>query len=332
MSDTFLRQWMMLRLIPRYPVKPDAASIKGRLSREGFDVTQRTIQRDLMTLSDIFPITSDEQSKPFGWSWAKDANVMDIPGLDGHAALTFQLVQKFLEPVMPVTTVQRLTPHFRVSAGVLDAMQKKEGLPSWQDKVRVIRRGPHQLPPEINPEVQDAVYEALLYGRKLKVDYTPRREKGAREYEVNPLGLVLKDGVPYLVATLWEYEDIKQLLLHRMQQAEVLDISRHMPDGFDLDAYLARGEFGYPEGENIRLVIAMSAGAAAHLEEMPLSNDQTISEMQDSRIQVEATVQNTAELKWWLLGYGDQIEVLEPQALRDEMSAIAHNMAALYPA
>jgi len=53
MSDTLMRQWQMLRLIPRHPVKVATAELIQRLADEGFETTQRTLQRDLMRLSSI---------------------------------------------------------------------------------------------------------------------------------------------------------------------------------------------------------------------------------------------------------------------------------------
>ena len=75
--DTFLRQWAMLRLVPRYPAKVDTTSLQRALEDEGFPTTARTIQRDLQTLSGLFPLMVDEREKPFGWSWAKSARVID---------------------------------------------------------------------------------------------------------------------------------------------------------------------------------------------------------------------------------------------------------------
>src|SRR4051812_37838185 len=57
---TLLRQWHMLRLIPRAPGKITVQDIHSRLASEDFDVTIRTIQRDLHELSQTFPLTVDE--------------------------------------------------------------------------------------------------------------------------------------------------------------------------------------------------------------------------------------------------------------------------------
>jgi len=331
MSDTLMRQWQMLRLIPRYPIKISTADLKQRLADEGFETTQRTIQRDLMTLSDIYPLTCDNRSKPFGWSWMRDADVMDIPGMDSHTALAFWLAGEYLEPLLPKSTSRKLQAHFKTAAKVLDHVETKKGAPAWRNKVRVMHRGPELKTSVIIAEVECQVYDALLRNRRLAITYNPRGQEGAKEYEINPLGLVLKDGISYLVCSMWDYPDIRLLALHRTQTAELLDKLSTVPSGFDLDAYIASGELDFALGGDIQLKALFSADAAFHLGERPLSDDQTITEQDDGRMLVTATAQDTSELRWWLLGFGDQVEVLAPQALRDEMTAIAHGVAAFYP-
>jgi hypothetical protein len=51
----------------------------------------------------------------------------------------------------------------------------------------------------VDADVQSAVYDGLLRNRKLDVVYMPRGVNKPKQYELNPLGLVLKDGLFYLV-------------------------------------------------------------------------------------------------------------------------------------
>ena len=50
----------------------------------------------------------------------------------------------------------------------------------------------------------------------------------------------------------------------------------------------------------------------------------------DGTVLVEATVADTRQLRWWLLGFGGRIEVLEPQRLRDELKDHAERMVVRY--
>jgi len=330
MSDTLMRQWQMLRLVPRHPRKISTAGLRQHLADEDFDTTQRTIQRDLIRLSTIYPLACDERSKPFGWSWTPDADVMDIPGMDSHTALAFWLAGEHLAPMLPRATLRRMQPHFTTAAHVLDAIAADRGAPAWRDKVRVLHRGPKLKAPVVSEDIQDAVYDALLHNRRLTITYNLRGRGGEKEYETNPLGLVLKDGITYLVCSMWDYPDIRLLTLHRMRKAVQLDAPATAPDGFDLDAYIAAGELDYALGGPVRLKALFTEGAAFHLEERPLSEDQTIKAQENGRMLVTATVADTAELRWWLLGFGDQVEVLAPAELRDEFAQVARSMLSQY--
>jgi len=102
------------------------------------------------------------------------------------------------------------------------------------------------------------------------------------------------------------------------------------PEGFDLDAYIASGELDFAIGGEIRLKARVSRHIAFHLQERPLHEDQQLTDTGDGSWLLESTAQDTNELRWWLLGFGENIEVLEPSALRDEFARIAHAMAARY--
>ncbi|MDQ3195601.1 MAG: WYL domain-containing protein [Pseudomonadota bacterium] len=159
--------------------------------------------------------------------------------------------------------------------------------------------------------------------------YRTREAEREREYEVSPLAIVARDNVLYLVCCLWNYGDEMQLALHRMTSAELLDSESSVPDGFDLDAYIARGEFDIVTGEMLRLEARFSRGAAYHLRETPVAADQTLPE-QGGDLLLAATVPDTLQLRWWLLGFGADVEVLGPAALREEMAQTARAMSAQY--
>lgn len=290
----------------------------------------RTIQRDLKTLSAIFPLLEDDQARPYGWSWARDAKVLDIPGMEPPAALTFHIAENFLSAQLPLATVKYLQPHFQRAREVLNSTTA-DGYRSWTDKVRILPRGLPLMPAEVNDRVQNIVYQALFEERRFQAGYRPRGQDGLSEYEVNPLGLVFRQGVTYLVATLWEYDDVVQLALHRFQHVELLEDRASVPDGFDLDDYISQGEFEYPMSARfLRLRLRFDEDAAFHLNETPLSEDQTIEACPGGKVEVRATVKDTLELRWWLLGFGGNVEVLGPAALRREFLETARKLQEIY--
>ena len=328
MPDTPLRYLAMLEHIPPRPRKVTARGLRERLHAAGFEVTTRTVQRDLQRLAVLFPLVSDEPVKPTGWSWS--GPVRDLPTMNLHTALTFVLAQRFLDRLLPPETLSYLAPHVARAEAVLGEAGGR-GLQAWPRKVRVLARGPRLVPAPVAPEVIEVVYGALLEGRRIEARYRPRGE-GAREYQVNPLGLVHREAVAYLVATLWDYQDVVHLALHRFEQAVPLEERSRIPADFDLDAHIASEAFGYPEGagRRIRLAALFDADAAWHLQETALSPEQSLAEQPDGRVLLRAPVRETAELRWWLLGFGDQVEVVAPKRLRAHLAATARRTCARY--
>lgn len=76
--QTVLRYLLMLRHIPKQPQKIDVNTLRERLAEQGVDVSVRTIQRNLIELSEVFPLTTDERCKPFGWSLLADAPLLPL--------------------------------------------------------------------------------------------------------------------------------------------------------------------------------------------------------------------------------------------------------------
>jgi len=330
MSETLMRQWHMLRLVPRQPSKRNTSDIMTRLADEGFNVTQRTIQRDLMAFSAIFPLVCDNRSRPYGWSWLADGRVMDIPGMDSHTALAFHLADKHLEHLLPGETIHHLRSHFDKAKQVLDAIPTDSGAPAWSDKIRVVRRSQFLDPPVVLAGVQEQVYDAVLLNRKLKLTYCARHHGETKEYGVNPLGIVLKDGVIYLICTYWDYTDIRLMVLHRIRHVEKIDIPSVMPEGFNLDDYIASGKLEFSDGGAIKLKAYISSDVAYHLNERPLHADQCITDVDDGTKQLEVTVNDTSEMRWWLLGFGDQVTVIEPASLNAEFETMTAKMSGNY--
>jgi predicted DNA-binding transcriptional regulator YafY len=328
--ETLQRQWQTLRLIPRHPRRISATDIHAQLSSDGYKVAKRTVERDLHTLSSIFPLVVDERAKPYGWSWLQDAPAFDLPGLSNSEALTLLLAREHLVALLPASTLAQMRPHFRMAEGKLAAFGKHSGAADWMDKVRVIPATQPLLAPRIDADIQATINDALLLGKQVKVSYRKRAADVDETYPIHPLGLVQRGQVLYLVCTIKSYSHLRLLALHRIQAAATLEQALTKPVEFNLDAYLESGAFGWLPGPAIRLEAAFTVEAATHLEETPLSNDQTMTPLPDGRVKVAATVRETLQLHWWLQGFGDAVEVVSPPSLRQRQTEAARRLADRY--
>jgi len=328
MSDHLLRQWLLLRQIPRAPRKIDTARLAAHLDDHGLKVTRRTIQRDLIGLSALFPLTSDDRSKPYGWSWVRDAGTLEVPAMAPATAAALELVGRFMRSLLPPSVVSALSDHLQRAEDVLRSLQDNP-LSEWSDKVRVLPSGmPRQAPP-VDALVLRAVYEALLHSRQLDVTYRRRGASRSKRYVVNPLGLVVREPILYLVSAGSD-GDVFQHVLHRMIGAKVTDTPVKCPTRFSLDEYIVSGHFGVLwDEEAVPLKALMHPAVSQRLAEAPIGLDQALSDLGD-RVLLEVTVPDNQELRVWLLGHGETVEVVGPDWLRKELAATTDRVASAY--
>jgi hypothetical protein len=288
---------LILSKIPRFPRSIGASELKSIINGEGYEIDIRTIQRDLNKLSAIFPLNSESQGRKQNWFWIEDAITHDLPGMEPVTALAFQMAESYLSPILPQATLELLQPYFNRAIEVFNSATSQ--LKEWPKKVAVIERGPCLIKPTIDSSIQQVVYQALLQDKKIKASYKPRSPKQCKEYCIHPLGIVNRQGVIYLVCTLWDYKDIKQLALHRFKSAELLDEDSVPLEGFTLDSYVKNDhQFAYPiSSELIHLKALFNAKSIEHLHETPLTQDQVLTLQDDGRLLLEGTIIDTLELR-----------------------------------
>ena len=329
-TDVIMRHLAMLRLIPTHPHSMTTRQLgdKLRALNDEYDVSARTIQRSLEHLSGRFPISCELRGRAHHWFWTDPDALVQIPSMSASTAFALKMAKDHLQPIMPSSTLALLDAYFKHAEQVLAGT----ALGDWPERSAVIAPGPRLEAPSVQVAVQDAVYTGLLENRRINVTYQSRGEGRERAFELHPLGIVVRAGILYLVATAWNYEDVRQYALHRMSKALAMDEPAQRPPDFDLIHYIQEASgFSYPVSDaNLHLRALFDEGAVLHLRESRLGTDQCLTTQDDGRVLLEVTVKDNADLRWWLLGFGSGVGVLAPQLLRDEIWQEVRRMSDVY--
>jgi predicted DNA-binding transcriptional regulator YafY len=80
----------------------------------------------------------------------------------------------------------------------------------------------------------------------------------------------------------------------------------------------------------VRVVVRFSAAVAARVAETRWHPSQELEPQPDGTLRWTATVAGTREVRIWILGWGPDVEVLEPGALRDEVGGMLRAAAEHY--
>jgi predicted DNA-binding transcriptional regulator YafY len=178
--------------------------------------------------------------------------------------------------------------------------------------------------------------EALAAGvfGDLCVDARYRGRAGVRGCLLEPLGLVLKAGRWYLVAR--EGEGIRGYRADRFESAAVSARPSGRPEGFDLAAFWAEWSAEFERGlPVVHVTVRARAGCARRLRRVvePAHAGRVDWDAPPDAagwVRLRLPFEKLEYARANLLGFGPDVEVIEPAELRRQMRAAAAGLAALY--
>ncbi|MHB0765368.1 helix-turn-helix transcriptional regulator [Stutzerimonas sp. NM35] len=316
--STLARQWELLKLLP--PKGPGITTIELQtlLSDAGHVTTKRTIERDLVELSRLFPLQCNNKGMPYGWHWMPGKSA-ELPGITLGEALTLRLVEDSIRPLIPAFMLKALEPRFNLARQKLEAMSEENPSARWLEKVASVQPELTQIPPEVKTDLLETIQQALLNDLQLSCRYYSAHKKQFHNFTLNPLGLVQRAHTSYLIATVEPFDDIRQFVVHRFEEAEILNTPCEKPEGFDLQAYISSGAMQFGTHKKIQFEAWVSEGLARLLQETPISNDMLLIPAEGGS-RLAATVNDSWELKWWILSHAGSIRVEQPEYLREEIT------------
>jgi predicted DNA-binding transcriptional regulator YafY len=177
-----------------------------------------------------------------------------------------------------------------------------------------------------------AIAAATWAGQVLRLDYESWKSRTWRT--VHPLGLVLKAGRWYLLSTRPGGGRLSILQVASVHAVEVLPDRFRVPTGFDL-AHSWRAEVARFEAslKQLRASVRIAPAALSRVDRLGGENADAIRVAavgSDGWREAEIWIEGIAHAASVLLGFGTDVEVLAPQALRDEVASRAAGVHALY--
>lgn len=321
------------RLLNLLLLLQNRGKMSSRQLAELLEVSERTIVRDIEALSAAgIPVYAERGSRG-GWVLA-DSYRTNLTGMRPEEIISLLL-----------TNHNELLKDLGIQGDFQAAYQKllaAAPAPIRQD-AELIRERLHidgagwHASEEAFPWLS-AVQEAVWSQRKLRIRY--RKEEGGTEgiteriteRIIHPLGLIAKRNVWYVAAQQESNGELRTFRISRMEEAALLDETFVRPDGFDLAAYWEQSTTRF-KSDLPRYVARMRTNEAGLNR---LRKERFIKvlhvEGPDNQGQILAEI-DLQTLDWAcgvILRIGRDVEVLEPQELRDRVISEAQTILALY--
>lgn len=176
-----------------------------------------------------------------------------------------------------------------------------------------------------------SIMEAMTEGYEVRIAYQKYTSSQADTYTLRPYAVKEFAKRWYIVAYCREREALRVYGLDRIQSLEITDCRFEMEHGFDVDELFATS-FGIylPEGPGQTITFRTSATEAKYLRDLPIHESQEEISSDGDSVTFSIFVCPNQNLIMEFCKYGSRIEVLSPEAVRNEVASELAKAAALY--
>ncbi|MDA8142128.1 MAG: transcriptional regulator [Desulfobacteraceae bacterium] len=173
------------------------------------------------------------------------------------------------------------------------------------------------------------VQQAIQAQRLIEIDYYSMRRNTLTHRRVAPYKLWFYEETFYLIGYCELRREIRLFAVERIERLETLEEHFTSPEGFDANEFM-QASFGVFRGETVEVRIHFSSAVAGYIQEKIWHPTQSLELQPDGGLVFTAQVAGIEEIKYWILKWGAQAEVLAPEALRRSVAAEVKRMAACY--
>lgn len=172
--------------------------------------------------------------------------------------------------------------------------------------------------PAVN-ECIDSMVTALVYNNPVQTTY--KKASGvAKNYTLEPYTLATFRQGLYLFARDIKANQVKTFAVERFTDVVRMRSQRfELPTGWTPHAHISHA-FGIISGPPAAITIAFHERVTAWIRERTWHPTQTFGTRPDGRLELRMYVAATIELERWVLGFGEDAEVIEPEPLRQSVA------------
>lgn len=306
---------------------------RRRILNELNEVWEREMKRPLFSMV-------DSQGRPVVRG-ERFLQLNDL-SLDGQRAVrlaVFPAITAFLKVLDGTIIAEELKPIFKAvkDQSGLDRAATRQ-VAGYEKKFVYVSKGMKDYSDK--SDVLDAVYDALIRELLLKVKLRGKRHDETREHVIRPLALAMYNNGLYLIAQYEGQKDEDKKYKFKIESIAQADALRHQrftyPKAFDPAKELATqfGLFGDATDAaiDVELVFVSDPKVQEYVRDRQYTPSDVHVELPDGRMMLKFKCSDLTEVRPWVLGWGANVEVIKPAALRRDIIESINRAAQQYQA
>jgi len=285
-------------------------------------VCVRTIQRDLRSLEAELKIPLAQEGDYY--------SILEGYILPPISLSLFEAVALFLASRLSLRQTDENNPHVQ---SALAKIAKLLPSPLAEQTSRSIDVITSKVSNPSFVQIFEQVAIAWVTQRQMRIRYRSLHSDEAKDWLLEPY-FVDMTGVGYSTYVIGHAarqgkEGIITFKLDRIESAEVLDGNFEIPPDLDL-VNLLGSSWGIFWGEETDVKLRFTANVARRVKEATWHPSQVIEDLADGGCLFKVRVSSTLEMTPWIRSWGPDVEVLEPEDLRQRFKQWIHELARIY--
>lgn len=290
-----------------------------RLARE-CGVTERSIYRDIISLSEMnVPIYYDN-----GYRLASDNF---LPALN-FSFEEYHLLKLALEssPLIKTPAYQDIFKSVKAKIESCLSEQVRQEKKFTPETTHI--ENPLVGEREKGERFYDTIERAITSSKRIRVKYESI-SSGPTEREVDPYFIIFRGHAFYFVGYCHLRKEHRTFRIDRVADIEILDQTFLKQSDIRPETYF-EGSWGVFSGEPVDIEVIFSDTAARVVSSATHHPDEKVEPIDGDHVRYTVTTRGVEEIRRWILGFGDEAEVLAPQSLREDLQRVSRHLDERY--
>lgn len=180
-------------------------------------------------------------------------------------------------------------------------------------------------------DIFELVMRAIVERKPVRIEYSSPAEREIIKTLLSPYRLLFSRRSWYVIGRSSVHREVRTFNIARFQKAELTSGEYRIPVRFSLEKYLGKAWHLIRDRKNpAKIHVRFSAKVAKNVAEVHWHATQRTTFLPSGELEYHAEVEGINEISWWIMGYGQEAEVLSPASLRQLIASHVAQMQKTY--
>ncbi|MDB6093105.1 MAG: helix-turn-helix, type 11 domain protein [Verrucomicrobia bacterium] len=289
------------------------------------EVSTKTIMRDLAFMRDQLDLPTEYDPQTYSWRYTYPVKNFPTVQISEGELLALLVARKALEQYQGTPYHDQLAHAFeKLSSGLNDQISFSPT--GTMGNVSFHQAGLGKSDLKLFEKLARAVNES----KEVSFDYRKPQGAQAEARRVQPYHLANRENAWYLVGFDLERNALRNFALARMKSLAIGERKFVRPADFSPEKHFGKAFGAFVGTGDFRVTVRFDARAADQVRERFWHESQETIDLPDGRLEFTVQLGGLDEILRWILGWGDQAEVIAPEELRRLVQTHAEAMSARY--